>query len=232
MLETVNLICEGDGRTRLSGCTLSVRTGEVLGIVGATGSGKSSILAVLAGQLAPSRGQVLLNGRDVGRKSGALAKVVGYMAHEIPGPLDLSCQAWLKFWLEVAGVPKTSRQAAISDALKRFPSFDLNRRVSACSWSERRLLDLIRVFGQKPKLYLLDCPSQALDGHGLRALTTAIKDVAADGATVILAESSPHLPVAVCDRALVMQGGKVVADVKRGQGEFESMIARSQGWSE
>jgi len=232
MLETVNLMCVVDGHARLSGCSMSVRTGEVLGIVGAAGAGKSSLLAVLAGQLAPTRGQVLLNGKDVAKKARVLAKSNGYVAHEVAGPLDLSCHDWLHFWLEVAGVEKEKRQASMDLALERFSFSDLTRPLSTCSRSERCTLDLIRLFAQKPNLYLLDSPSQGLDGHGLRALTGAIKAVAASGATVILADSSPHLPVAVCDRVLVIHDGQMVADVKRSQPEFESMVARSQGWSE
>mgnify|MGYP001447126452 CR=1 FL=1 len=78
---------------------------------------------------------------------------------------------------------------------------------------------------------LLDHPGQHLDGAGLALLTSAIRDAAADGVTVILSDVSPHLPVAVCDRVVCLQAGTVTAEVGRTEEGFSSMIAEVQGWS-
>ena len=232
MIETVSITSKRGRSVVLNRCSLTVRTGEVLGVVGRSGAGKSQLLSILSGQVAPDRGQILLDGRDVSRKPRRLSAITGYTTHEIPGPLDMSVGEWLNFWLRMADLPETERARRLLEARERFTLPDTEEIIANCGLGQRRAADLVRVFAARPKLYLLDGASQGIDGNGLRALTAAIQEAAACGATVVLAESAPHLPAAGCDRIVVLQDGAVAAQVKRGQPEFESMIATSQGWAE
>ena len=232
MLELVGIVVTEKGQDRLHRTQLVVRPGEVLGVVGPNHSGKSTLLEVCAGCIKPARGQILMGGRDVTRRLKRLRDVVGLMSQNPLGPLDLAPRVWLKLWAELDGVPSAERSKRIDEAAEAFDVDMASTLVSKMSAGGRKRLELARVWVHKPKIAILDQVTDGLDGHGLRRVSTAIRDLTAGGGTVILADSSPHLPVAVCDRVVIMQGGTVTAEISRSEPQFQSMIASAQGWAE
>ncbi|MEE2755840.1 MAG: ATP-binding cassette domain-containing protein [Myxococcota bacterium] len=232
MIEAIRLYAAHAGRVRLDYCSLSVRSGEVLGVVGAMGSGKSSLLAALAGQLPLTSGEIRLDGRKVVWTKQRQFEICSYLSEVVPGPLELTCQDWLCFWMDMAGLDRESQRTRLALLRDRFQLNWLNQKMTHCSRAQRRLLDLARVFSNDAKILLLDSPGHDLDGRGLYTLNRAIEQAQSLGKTIVISANTPHLVVAVCDRAVILQDGAVVADVRRGQDEFESMIARSQGWTE
>ena len=232
MLELVGIVVTEKGQARLHRTQLTVRPGEILGVVGPNSSGKSTLLEVCAGQLKPTRGQLLVDGRDVTRRLDRLRDMVGFMGQRPHGPHELAPRQWLKVWAELDGVPGRQRKQRIDDAVDLFEVDTGPQFVMRMSAGSRRRLELARVWVRQPKLVILDQVTDGLDGHGLRVISTAIREAAAKGQSVILADSSPHLPVAVCDRALVLQGGTVSAEISRTEPQFQSMIASAQGWAQ
>lgn len=95
MIELVGVVVGDGGERRLDRCSFAVRPGEVLGLVGGSGSGKSTALAVAAGALRPDRGRLVLDGRDVTRSRGRLRGATGLLPHAVPGPHDLTVDEWL-----------------------------------------------------------------------------------------------------------------------------------------
>ncbi|MCA9541746.1 MAG: ATP-binding cassette domain-containing protein [Myxococcales bacterium] len=232
MIELVGVVVSGErGERRLDRCSFAVRPGEILGLVGGTGSGKSSALAVAAGALKPLRGRLVLDGRDVTRSPRKLRGVAGLLAHELPGPFDLTLGEWLELWASLDAVPRAELPGRLETALKAFPLPALHTPVSRLSHGQRRHLALARLWVRRPQVYLLDQPGDALDGTGLRALTAALREVAAQGASVVLADAAPHLAASVCDRVACLEAGQVVMDARRGDAEFEQRIAAAQGWT-
>lgn len=227
MLELVGVVLMAGGVTRLDRCSFAARSGEVLGLVGGTGSGKTAALEVAAGLARPERGRVLLEGRDVTRNVGRLRGAVALAPDLAPGPSDLSVEAWLELWSALDG----SAPESVRDAAERLGAPGPARTVGTLSIGELRRLSLTRAFARRVPLYLLDGPAQGLDGDGLRRLTQAIRSAAADGATVILSASAPFLPSSVCDRVVCLGAGRSTGEVLRGEPTFEGAIARAQGWA-
>ena len=227
MLELVGVVVSEGGVSRLDRCSFEVRAGEILGLVGGTGAGKSAALEVMAGLRAPQKGRVILNGKDVARAGRRLRSAAGLAAHECAGPADLSVGDWLKLW---AGLDGASAQAAEA-AAERFGLPDRKRLVGTLSFGQRLRLSLARLWGRAPKLYLLDAPEAGLDGEGLRRLTGAVREVAASGGTVVLTAAAPYLPSAICDRVICLREGAATAEASRGAPDFEARIAAAQGWS-
>tara|TARA_B100001093_G_scaffold508699_1_gene571390 strand:+ start:126 stop:824 length:699 start_codon:yes stop_codon:yes gene_type:complete len=232
LIEAIRLYAAHAGCVRLDYCSLSVRSGEVLGVVGSMGSGKSSLLAALAGQLDLNSGEIRLDGRKVVYKRQHQFGACAYLSEMVPGPLELTCQDWLCFWMDMAGFDRESQQTRLGLLQDRFEIDWLNQKMKQCSRTQQRIVDLARVFSSDAKIILLDVPGDGLDGRGLNLVNRAIERAQSLGKTLVISANTPHLPVAVCDRALILQDGAVVAEVRRGQDEFESMIARSQGWTE
>lgn len=225
MLELRGVVVEG----RLERCSFAARPGEVLGLVGASGSGKSSALAVAAGQVAARRGRVLYEDRDA--NAARLRAVVGLAGHDLDGPYDLDIDRWLKLWAELDGVSRAEFSAKAAAAAERFGLGGGALRVGALSRGAARRLALTRLWLRDPPVYLLDAPGEGLDGDGLRRLTAAVREVAAQGRTVLLADASPHLPTTLCDRAVCLADGGVAAEVGRSDPDFGQRVAASQGWA-
>ena len=99
----VGVVVGISGGRRLDRCGFAVRPGEIVGLVGGTGSGKSTALQVAAGALAPDRGRLMLDGRDVTRNRSKLREAVGLLPHAMPGPFDLTIDEWLDLWASLDG---------------------------------------------------------------------------------------------------------------------------------
>ncbi len=131
MVELIGVVVEEAGETRLNRCSFAVRAGEIVGLAGGSGSGKSTALQVAAGLIAPTRGRLVLDGRDVTRKPGRLRSACGLAERNPPGPDDLTIDAWMALWAGLDGVGRRgraddergspTRDKAIREALERFP---------------------------------------------------------------------------------------------------------------
>ena len=230
MIELVGVVVTAEAKARLDRCAFEVRAGEVLGLVGPTGAGKTTALAVLGGLLGPARGRVLLEGRDVSRKPDRLRALAGMAGHVLPGPYDLNVYDWLALWAGMDGVARGERTARIDDAIKQF-ALAGDTRVEQLSHGGHRRLGFARLWVRRPRLYLLDAPDEGLDGDGLRRLTGAIRAVVADGATVVIGASSPHLASTICDRVVGLAGGAATGLMRRSDASFSAQVARAAGWA-
>lgn len=231
MLELIGVVVTEGHFGRLERLGFELREGEVLGLVGGTGAGKTAALHVAAGLITPQRGRVVLDGRDVSRGGGKLRQVAGLVTEALPGPFDVTVAAWLAFWARLDAVPAKDVEARRAQVAQTFALPAADRLVCGLSRGERKRLALARLWLRFPRLLLLDAPGDGLDGQGLRDLTTAIREAAAAGRTVLLTASAPFLPEAVCDRVVCVAGGTATGEAKRGAEDFPARIARAQGWS-
>ncbi len=232
MLELVGVVVAAGGVDRLNRCSLVVRPGEVLGVVGPTGAGKSTLLSVIAGQERPTRGRLTWEGRDLTRSPDRLRALAALAPHDLPGPHDLTAHAWLSLWAELDGAPGRILREHLDGALSRFNLGGLSgRAVSTLSRGERRRLAWARAWVRQPRILLLDGPDDGVDGTCLRSLAAAVKESAAAGATVILTSSAPHVPTTLCDRVAVLRSGAVALEIGRSDAAFAATVASAQGWS-
>jgi ABC-type multidrug transport system ATPase subunit len=230
LLEFTGVVVTSAGRARLDRCTFAARAGEVLAVVGGTGSGKSTLLAVAAGALAVDRGRVLWSGREVSRQPTRLRAISAWVTRPLPGPCDLSVAAWLSTWAALDGVPRAEVAARVEAAQDRLHGPGSQRLVQQLSAGERARLALARAWIARPRLLLLDSPTADLDGAGLRATAALIGALAAEGVTVLLADSGPTFVAQVADRALLLEAGAVRGEVSRGAPDFAPALAAAAGW--
>ena len=104
--------------------------------------------------------------------------------------------------------------------------------VSHLSHSQRRCLDLARVWAIDPDIYLLDQPDAFLDGLAFQCLRRAIRKLNDRGKTVVIATNSPNLPYRMCQRVVWVKNGYISEGDQRSQNDedFQSFIYQAQGW--
>jgi len=226
VLELVGVSVAGVSRERLNRCAFSLRPGEVLGLVGATGAGKSTALAVLAGQLAPSRGRITLDGRDVTRAPERLRACAGLADERVPGPPEATVEAWLGLWAGLDAVPRAAVGDRVSQARTRFGLAALGERsVASLSRGERNRVRLARLWVRQPRIYLVDAVDDGLDAESERLLAAAVRVAASAGASVVVAASREPMVVALCDRFVGLEGGQATRDVSRAAPDFAAQVA-------
>lgn len=190
----------------LRGVDFIVRQGEVVGLLGANGSGKSTILRVLGTMLRPNAGSAAVNGQDVVRDAAAVRRDIGYLAH-VPGLYDdLTARENLRFAADMLGLPA----AVVEPALEQVGLAAAgNERVRGFSAGMQRRLSLARLLLRRPRVLLLDEPYANLDADGLALMNTVIAGVAGQGgaALVVLHELAPAR--GVLSRTLTLADGRI-----------------------
>lgn len=212
------LSCGIGRRTILSGIDPGVRRGEVLGLIGANGTGKSTLLRVLAGVRPPRAGQVLLEGKPLASYPARdRARRIAFVAQEEAAPSDLLVAELVALgqvprarpW---GGVDDEAR-TAVGEAL-RLVDLEYAARVplDRLSGGERRRAVLARGLAQRAPLLLLDEPTNHLDIRHQLTLMRLIRGLSREqGRTVVLALHDLDLAATFCDRIAVLHDGALLA---------------------
>jgi ABC-type branched-subunit amino acid transport system ATPase component len=194
----------------LFGVSMAVGTGEILGLLGTNGAGKSTVLRVLAGLEAPSSGRVLLDGEDVTavpaerRCRAGVALVMGGRA-VFP---DLS----VRENLELGGITvRDDLPERIERELDRFPQLRARLRSLAgdLSGGEQQQLAVAKALLVDPRLLCIDELSLGLAPTIVAELLAIVRDVNAAGVTCVLVEQSLNLAADLCRRAVFLEKGRV-----------------------
>ena len=181
MLEAVELECERGTRRLFSGVSFTVSAGELLRVAGANGSGKTSLLRILSGLAAPSRGEVRWKGEPIGKLREDYARELVYIGHAPAVKDDLTPRENLAITCRLAG--RAVADAALGEALGRLRVPELP--VRKLSQGQRRRAALARLLVSEAPLWLLDEPYSALDVQGVAALNDRIGSHRAAGGAVV-----------------------------------------------
>ncbi|HEY7235056.1 MAG TPA: heme ABC exporter ATP-binding protein CcmA [Gemmatimonadaceae bacterium] len=202
----------------LRGVTLSVAPGEVVGLLGANGTGKSTLLRILATLLRPHAGSLRVCGHDVVRAPADVRPRIGYLAH-VPGLYDdLTARENLHFAAAMLDRPSGECETALERVGLAAVA---NDRVRGFSSGMQRRLAIARLMLVRPRLLLLDEPYSNLDGPGADLMNSLITDWTSAGAAalVVLHELAPAANV--LDRTVTLVDGRLATispDVHRHTG--------------
>jgi heme exporter protein A len=185
--------CVRGGREVFSGLDFEASSGEALAVVGPNGSGKTSLLRLIAGVLAPAGGSIALEG---GEDELTLAELSHYLGHRDPLKPALSVSENLRFWRDFLGGvtsdPAESLAVVELDHAARLPAAYL-------SAGQRRRLSIARLLTVQRPVWLLDEPTNALDTAGQKLFATLMGDHLARGGLIVAAT---HAPLGVPTRTL------------------------------
>jgi heme exporter protein A len=196
LLEARALACKRGRRLLFSALTMQVQPGTITWLRGTNGSGKTSLLRLLAGLSAPSEGQVLWNGVPLGQAGDAARQGIVYIGHANGLKDDLSLLEALAFLAQLAGLPEARVRAAQALAQMGLQA-QQHLAVRLLSQGQRRRGALARLaLDERPRTWLLDEPYDALDTASTQVLSDLITAHAARGGAVLL---TSHQAVSLSD---------------------------------
>lgn len=228
LLELIDLKRYFGGVRAVDGISLTVRAGQVHGLIGPNGSGKSTAVNVISGLYAPSAGEVKLLGKRL--PSGSLFKVarVGvartFQNLQLFGELSALDNVMVALKgvyrtplpLLLLGLARAEEQRAQGEALALLELVGLQAQARTLAkdltYGSQRFLEIARALARKPALLILDEPAAGLAHPDVQVLITLIKAIHERGITIILIEHHMDVVSELCDVVTVLDGGKVIAE--------------------
>jgi branched-chain amino acid transport system ATP-binding protein len=196
----------------LTGIDLSLEAGTITCLVGPNGAGKSTVLKALSGLLRPRRGRILLDGEDICRCSPA--QVLGRGVVHVTQ--DRSLFPLMTIWDNLLMGGHVLRDRALvrrraESIAERFPLVDerRNERAGELSGGQQKLIEIARALMLEPRLVLLDEPTMGLDPRARHLIFEMVRELNADGRTVLLVEQNARAGLAISQHGAVLDGGRV-----------------------
>ena len=212
-LRVINLRKSYQKRVIIRDVSLELARGEVVGLLGPNGSGKTTCFYAIAGLVTPEGGEVILDGRNVTllpmyrrAKYG-----IGYLPQEMSIFRGLSVENNILAILEISISDRTRRKERLEELLSEF-SIEHLRRASALSLSggERRRVEIARCLAAAPKYVLLDEPFAGIDPIAVGEIRTLVADLKTRGIGVLITDHNVRETLEIVDRAYILHDGKVL----------------------
>jgi daunorubicin resistance ABC transporter ATP-binding subunit len=198
--------------TALDALTLTVSRGEIFGLLGPNGSGKTTTINIVSGLSKPTSGEAIVFGHDITHDPRAVRAVLGSVPQETALYEELSAWDNMVFHADLFNVPTRVRNSRIIDLLDLVQLTDRRAsRVSTFSGGMKRRLALARALLHEPQLLYLDEPTLGVDVQSRRALWDYILGLKAQGKTVLITTNYLEEANTLCDRLAILDHGKLVA---------------------
>lgn len=213
------------GTQALTDVSFTARPGEVLGLLGENGAGKTTALRILAGYLKPSAGTAQVAGFDVVDEPLLARAQVGYLPEQVPLPRELRVREYLRYRAELKGVtaPRRSLDALLDEVLAAVGLAQEQRRLLAqLSKGYRQRVGLADALLHRPKVLLLDEPTDGLDPNQRREVLQLIARLGQAHAVILSTHVLPEIE-SVCQRVVILSRGRIAA-----QGSLSELLGRLQ----
>ncbi|MBM3847051.1 MAG: ATP-binding cassette domain-containing protein [Verrucomicrobia bacterium] len=211
MILIESLIKRYNGTTAVSGVSFSVKRGEIVGLLGENGAGKSTIMRILSCFLPATAGTVKVAGFDVFSQPDEVRARIGYMPENNPLHRDMRVREYLKFRARLKGLGFSETRRRTDQVMLQCGLLDVQRRlIGHLSKGYQQRVGLADALVNQPELIILDEPTIGLDPHQIRSVRQLIKDLGQRHTVLI----SSHILAEVemtCNRVLILRKGRILA---------------------
>jgi ABC-2 type transport system ATP-binding protein len=192
--------------------SLTVRQGEIFGLLGPNGSGKTTTVNIIAGLLSPTSGMVRIFGHDITKDMRLVRQLLGVVPQETSLYEELSAWDNLEFHSDLFGIPGREKRNRITMILELVQLMERKHsRVGTFSGGMKRRLALGRALLHDPQLVYLDEPTLGVDVQSRNALWSHIRNLRDAGKTIILTTNYLEEAQALCDRIAIIDHGILIA---------------------
>ncbi|WP_066870916.1 ATP-binding cassette domain-containing protein [Clostridium mediterraneense] len=212
VLEVKGLTKKFKNFTAVDGISFSVNEGEILGLLGENGAGKTTALRMIATMLQPSAGTAIVNGHDVNKDPAGVRGSIGILFGGDVGIYDrLTARENIMYFAQLGGLSKKQANKNIEKLIKDFEMDSYIDRVAGkFSRGMKQKVSIARSIVHDPKVMLFDEPCTGLDVSATRSVQRFILNCKKDNKAVILSSHSMYEVEKLCDRVAIIHKGKIV----------------------
>nr|WP_320013067.1 ATP-binding cassette domain-containing protein [uncultured Desulfobulbus sp.] len=189
-----------------------IGAGEIVGLLGHNGAGKTTIMKMLTGFLEPSQGTITINGRDLETDRRAIQRLIGYLPENCPVYPEMRVVSYLEYMATLHHVDSNELGSLLREALERTGLTDrATQTIGTLSRGYRQRLGVAQAILHRPKIIILDEPTNGLDPTQIQHMRTLIRELSLE-ATLIISTHILQEVQAVCDRVIIIGHGKKKLD--------------------
>lgn len=189
---------------------LEVRDGEILGIIGHNGAGKTTILKMIAGLVVPTYGTIEIMGQDIAENGAHIRKFIGYLPEESSLYENMTAMEYLLFFSELYGVPRKLARERIDRLLASLRLAEKDKLIGELSKGMKRKVAIARTLLHDPKLLILDEPNSGLDPLTSFFIIDYLKALRKKGKAIILSAHNLFHVEYICDRVAILKDGRLL----------------------
>jgi len=190
--------------------SFDVKRGEVLGFLGPNGAGKSTTMAMITGNLAPSAGQILINGIDILDKPKDAKAHIGFLPEQPPLYRDFTVDEYLRFCAKLNRISKKAVKSAVDTVKARCGLTDVGKRlIDNLSKGYQQRVGIAQAIVHSPAVVILDEPTVGLDPIQIREIRHLIRELSGEHSVILSTHILPEIQV-TCDRVQILNKGKLV----------------------
>lgn len=207
-----NLTKKYGKQTAIDGISFQVNKGEIVGFIGPNGAGKSTTMKIMTSYMAPTSGNIIIDGEKVGHDTKKIKKGIGYLPENNPLYADMTIVDYLKFCASIQGVTKKEVAARIKTMIHVCGlNPEKHKRINELSKGYRQRVGLAQAIIHNPSILILDEPTTGLDPNQIIEIRNLIKELGKEKTIILSSHILPEVE-AICDRIIIINQGKIVAD--------------------
>ncbi|MFT5998129.1 MAG: ABC-2 type transport system ATP-binding protein [Neolewinella sp.] len=221
MIKITNAVKIYGKNKALSGVNLQISPGSIHGVLGPNGAGKTTLIKILSGLIDADTGEITHNGEVVDPAGKSYRRVIGLIPQEIALYGELSAYRNLVFWGGLHGISRKDLSRKADEVLKRIGLYERrDDAISTYSGGMKRRINIGAALMHEPDILFMDEPTVGIDPHSRNLIYDLIKDLNAEGMTILY--TSHYLPEVemLCDKITIVDEGRVV-----GEGTLEELRA-------
>ena len=192
--------------------SFSIGSGEIVGLLGHNGAGKTTIMKMISGYLEPDSGEITVNERLLSSNLKLVQADIGYLPENLPVYAEMTVVDYLDYAADLKRLPRRDKTNEIQRVVRETDLTEkLLQPIATLSRGYKQRTGVAQAILGRPRLLILDEPTNGLDPSQTDQMRQLLRSIA-ESATVILSTHIMQEVEALCDRVLIMSGGKMVVD--------------------
>ena len=212
MIEVINLKKNYDKKVAVNNLNFQIQKGEIVGLLGPNGCGKTTTIAMILGLLKPTSGQVIINGKNIEKERIYLLNQMNFISPYVELPKKLTVKENLEVYARLYGVKKINYKIkTLSDQL-RLNDF-LNKKTGELSSGQKNRISLAKALINDPEILLLDEPTASLDPETGDYIRSFIENYCSNKKiSILLASHNMNEVERLCNKIMMMKNGNIIDD--------------------
>lgn len=200
--------------TAVDNVSFNIPKGEIVGLLGHNGAGKTTIMKMITGCLEPTEGEIEVDGLEVQKNLLKVQSKIGYLPETCPVYPEMPVALYLEYMAELRQISSEKKLAAIKNALQKTELIERSDSIiSTLSKGLKQRVGIAQAILHSPEILILDEPTSGLDPAQIDEIRILIKELSSTS-TIILSTHILQEVEAICDRVIILSGGKLAIDSK------------------